>query len=252
MAALLFVDLLGVRARWHAGGRPAAEDAFRQFRGLVLAEARKSPAHSQLTGAIESDAAALSCPTAVDAVDLVKRIYRTGFKVPSRQEDFRTWMRGVVVPVEEGVDLRTVTTARNLPGIQDFAYAGPLLDAIAVERSGFKGMRVLIDDRLVDRTLKSHFEITTKTAPLIPFKKLGHSGYPKSVAGGFQDFFWMAAACDEWGVMERQMTKRLRWSAKDSEEFVHAAATQVVFHEVLSIKHSLENAKSRPKRRRSR
>ncbi|MEM9380479.1 MAG: hypothetical protein AAGB93_11070, partial [Planctomycetota bacterium] len=126
------------------------------------------------------------------------------------------------------------------------------LDAIAVERSGFKGMRVLIDDRLVDRALKDHFKIATKTAPLIPFRKLGHSGYPESVAGGFQDFFWMAAPPDEWEVLAKQMAKRLRWAAKDSEEFVHAAATQVVYHEVLSIKLSLASKKAPPKRRGSR
>ena len=41
------------------------------------------------------------------------------------------------------------------------------------------------------------------------------------------------------------MSDRLRWSAQDSEEFVQAASTQVVFNETAAIFRSLESPRRR-------
>lgn len=116
-------------------------------------------------------------------------------------------------------------------------YSSPLLDAISVERSGFKGMRILVADPLITEPLRTAARIPIGGRYLIPLKRLDHSDYRVQ---GFQDWLWMLVPDEEaWSRTLRQMAARLRWAAKDSDEFVQAAATQVVFHECEAIRRSL-------------
>jgi hypothetical protein len=116
-------------------------------------------------------------------------------------------------------------------------YSGPFLDAISVERSGFKGMRILIEDVLVNDALREAVRIPVAGRRLIPLRRLDHSEYR---ANGFQDWLWMLPDDEDvWARRRRQMATRLRWAVRDSEEFLQAAATQVVFNECEAIRASL-------------
>lgn len=84
----------------------------------------------------------------------------------------------------------------------------------------------------------------------MPFKKLANSAYPGRIASGYSDYLWMARQEeDDWRRLKLFMSKRLRWCAQDAEEFLQAAATQVVFNETVAIFRSLE-ARGRRTRRR--
>jgi hypothetical protein len=93
---------------------------------------------------------------------------------------------------------------------------------------------------LVTPALCDAFRVEVGRRRLIPFKQLANSIYPGRIAPDYQDFLWMATADPaEWEKDKVQMASRLRWSSANNEEFIHAAATQVIFHECEAIMRSL-------------
>ena len=130
-----------------------------------------------------------------------------------------------------------------------FLYAGPLFDAVSVEKSGFRGMRMLIASELITRQLRTTFRHPIGNRSFIPFRRLNHSQYPGRISEGYHDVLWMFSPDEaEWRDRKRLMSSRLRWSGNDPEEFVQAAATQLVFSECQAI---LTTLQGRRRRRRS-
>jgi hypothetical protein len=116
-----------------------------------------------------------------------------------------------------------------------FVYSHELLDAVSVEKSGFKGMRLLIRDSLVTEELKEDFAISFGRSKMYSLRRLRHSSYP-SHGDGLQDYLWPAVPePGTWKEKQMTMSRRLRDSNSDPEEFAQAAATQVVFHEVAAL-----------------
>ena len=195
------------------------------------------------SGAIESDACALVFRDAAPAVAFARAAYLEAFRSAHSRKDERLWLRGAVVEASRVDRLRA---RKRLPGalahVEQFEYDPNLLDAIAVEKSGFKGMRLLVHAPLVTPELCDAFHVDVGRRALIPFRKLDNSIYPGRLGDDYQDFLWMAAADDAvWESDRLLMASRLRWSSRNQEEFVHAAATQVVFHECAAILSSLQH-----------
>lgn len=102
-------------------------------------------------------------------------------------------------------------------------------------------MRLLIREEIINDRVRAAFRIQYGKNSFIPFRRLRHSNYPKTIEGNLIDFLWMAEGDDrEWSNIMIHMTSRLRYSARDPEEFIHAAATQVVFHECAAIRQSVK------------
>jgi hypothetical protein len=242
-----FLDLLGVRARWHEGGRASAEAAFGRLEALVgEALARLSP-KSLRDGAIETDSAALVFGASEDAVAFVRNLFSEAFVQAKRAGDERLWIRGTVTSIQNRSALRHPETLAGHAKVRVFRLDGGLLDAIAVEKSGYKGMRIVVEEKLLTPAVREHFSVKAGSRTLVPFKSLANSVYPRRIAHVYEDFLWMARSDEsEWRRLKRAMSSRLRWSAQDSEEFVQAASTQVVFNETAAIFRSLES----PRRRR--
>ena len=59
--AVLFIDMLGTRARWQTGGSQAARSAFDCFREIVSGKLQESNSAKVVAGGIESDSAAFLC-----------------------------------------------------------------------------------------------------------------------------------------------------------------------------------------------
>jgi hypothetical protein len=115
-------------------------------------------------------------------------------------------------------------------------YSPDLFDAIAIEKSGIKGMRLLIDRTLVTKDVCDAYRIQTDGFGFTPFKRLRDSYYPNRIAATHMDFLWMATDRPEVrSEMEITMAKRLRLASFDAEEFAQAAATQVVFHQCSAM-----------------
>jgi hypothetical protein len=241
-----FIDLLGVRARWHAGGRESAEAAFGRLEALVgEALARLAP-KSLRDGAIETDSAALVFGASVDALEFIRDLFAAAFAAPRRVTDERIWIRGTVTAIQNRGALRRAAPLAGHGKVRVFRLDGGLLDAIAVEKSGFKGMRIVVEEKLLTPAVREHFSVQAGKRTLVPFRSLTNSVYPRRIASVYEDFLWMARSEEaEWRKLKRSMSDRLRWSAQDSEEFVQAASTQVVFNETAAIFSSLESPRRR-------
>lgn len=237
---VVFVDILGVRSRWHLGGRESAEKAFARLRALVTEALRNVGATSIETGGIETDSAALVFSSATSAAVFVRTLFRFAFEKWSQQPEERMWLRGVVTSSEPGL-LRRESVLAGFERVRLYDLETGLLDAIAVEKSGFKGMRVVIENQLVNDALRRDFRIHIKNQTFFPFRKLRHSAYPARIAEEYQDFLWMVKESrDEWEEAKRTMSHRLRTCARNPEEFLQAGATQVVFNEADEIIRSLD------------
>jgi hypothetical protein len=233
---LLFVDMLGVKARWQAGGRQAAEAAFQHFWGLIGYAVREESPETVSTGILESDSFAIDCKSTSVGLRIAKRLYRAAFIRTLEKRDDRTWIRGVLLNRTGNGSLRRLTRFKTDAPIDLALYAGDLLDTIAIEKSGFRGMRLLIDETLVTGPLREECRLVRDTYYFVPFAKLRHSLYPKALASKFYDYLWMATLDDEEKAdLDAVMAHRLRFASKNSEESLHAAATQVMFHEVTAM-----------------
>lgn len=241
MAVILFVDMLGARRRWQSGGVEESMPAFYRFKKRVNIAARRAPAGEVLDGVIETDAAMLVCKTVVEAARIAQRLYLGAFIVRMHPSTPRHWFRGCIVPHADGEFLRSGDALREpVQEISAFRYSESALEAVSVEKSGFKGMRLLVKSDLVDAAVHARMKIPFNTHTLIPFRKLNYSHYPARVAGQFTDFLWMACQSEsEWHNLTLHMTSRLRYASGDAEELAQAAATQVLFHECGAIRQSV-------------
>jgi len=115
-------------------------------------------------------------------------------------------------------------------------YDRDLFDAIAIEKSGIKGMRLLVAKSLVTQDVSKRFSLDLEYLHLNRFKTLRNCHYGPQVDGTYLDFLWMVTDGEkERREMELLMSTRFRLSAKDPEEFAQAAATQLVFLEADAI-----------------
>lgn len=234
MKTLLFVDLLGARARWRSGGIEGSRDAFNRFTKLMIHAARPDMT-AVIDGAIETDSCALLCETPHVALRIAGRAFNRAFDMEAQRTGFRLWLRGAVVP-SEAPSLRTERAAGgSAKQLSIFVYSHELLDAVSVEKSGFKGMRLLVRDSLVTEGLKNDFALSFGHLNMHTLRRLRHSAY-SSNGDGLHDYLWPAASDpDVWREKQMTMSRRLRDSNSDPEEFAQAAATQVVFHEVAAL-----------------
>ena len=232
MRALLFVDMLGVKSRWLSGGRGAAEYAFTAFRDFLSDAISSVPQKDLLTGLIESDSAALACRSPKVAITLGTHLYLKVFMSGVRTDKDRFWLRGVIAPHRDNDALRSEAGFSVGEGISVFSYSDPLLDAIAAEKSGVKGMRLLIAAPLASKSVSRSVRLKVGEEWFSPLQRLSHSSQPTKIFDEYRDVLWMATGDEkEWQKRKRAMATRLRCSAKSPEEFLQAGITQVVFHE---------------------
>jgi hypothetical protein len=239
--------MLGARKLWATGGTAASQAAFDRFTAMVVASSRVEPAGALVDGGIENDSAMLVCESVEVALRIAQRLFLRAFDLGRRPDDARLWLRGCVVPFVGNARLRgQAQLSHPLENVSVFTYAPCALDAISIEKSGFKGMRLTLRSEVVTAELRRSLRIPFDGHSFIPLRKLGHSGYPTIVQGELLDYLWMATGDDhEWRDRSLQMAGRLRFAGKDPEEFIQAAATQVVFHECAAICQSVRSRANR-------
>ena len=249
MSVIFFIDMLGARRRWQHGGVDEATPAFYRFKRLVNTSSRRAPGGEILDGLIETDAAMLVCRSTIEAVKIAQRLYLGAFASRMHPKANRDWYRGCIVPHENGEFLRSGDILREpVQEVFAFRYSKSALEAVSVEKSGFKGMRLLVKNELIDAEVEVQSKIPFGSRTFIPFRKLKYSYYPPRVAEQYTDFLWMACQSDsEWHDLMLRMTSRLRYAALDQEELVQAAATQVLFHECAAVRQSVVGRAKRAK-----
>ena len=237
--ALLFVDMLGVKARWVRLGKKGAEAAFAKVRELVLALIRKSPRAAPSRGCLEADAVALVFDSAEKAFGFAGELFLDAFFGSKDDDDERIWLRGAILSLDDNCPLRSDAVLDRGIGnnsIRTYGCSDRLLEAIQVEKSGFKGMRVVVEKALLTKEVRSAFRKTVAGRQLYLFRSLDYTPLPGRIAGDYEDYLWMASDPARWENARLMMSHRLRWCSPEmGEEFTHAAMTQVVFNECAAI-----------------
>lgn len=209
------------------------------FQRLMVETARSLDVANQLGGEIDTDSAVIHCPAPEAALALARRIFRRAFLSPRTPDDLRLWLHGVAVPSEADEPVHESETPDNLPGIDLLRPAPAANCGRAILTSGWRGMRILVDDRLLTDQMRGMFRIPLGRLGVIPFRRMNHTPYPGAAGKGCQDFLWMAETPNEWQQYTTRMKQRMLWSAHEAEELHDAASTQVVFHECEAILQSV-------------
>jgi hypothetical protein len=174
----------------------------------------------------------------LDALVFARELFREAFLVHENRSlganlDY-VWVRGVVLPTDDDKVMRyeRSLTAHH-PSVRVITYSTSLLDSIAIERSGFKGMRLLVPEAsLIGSTLRDDAAFQHKDTDVVidPFLHLSAPLYPGSLADQYVDYLWMS--CDtnkEWHRLNEIAEHRMHHIAANSEELMHAAVTKVLF-----------------------
>jgi hypothetical protein len=243
MSFLLFVDQLGTRAKWNEGGAPMATAHFRRLEKFVESSLDLTKPATMQGGIIESDAVALLFTSLRETFAFGAHLFRAAFGVDKNRRKHSPkepinymWLRGAIVPYVADLPLRQETPlSANDRSVSVSRYSSSLLDAIAIEKSSFKGMRILVSESTsLTRKLRhkeasfAHLELPMTVSP---FARLPDSMYPERLATDFFDFLWMASDTHgRWQRLRSIADIRLHHSAGNPEEFMHAAATKVVFY----------------------
>lgn len=239
MTVLLCIDVLGTEVRWQRGGSSAAAALWEDFGDLVLDTAASLDVADEIRGEIDSDTCVLQCPTTESALALGRRVFRRSWLETRSPGDLRLWLRGLVCGGALANGWRHGRPDDELTAVRRSVPSEPVQKAFTALRSGFHGMRILVDERLLSDQLRGMFRIPLGRLGVIPFRRMNFTPYPPSLSRTWQDFLWMAENAPEWSLYTMRMKQRMLWSAGDHAEFVQCAATQVVFHECDAILQSV-------------
>jgi len=186
--ALLFIDMLGVRARWHIGGRQSAEHAFSAFRSVIVRAVQTIAGGEIVQGGIESDSAAIEFTSVRSAIKVGQNAFRIAFSEARNPEDERLWLRGVIVPASNNEPLRSEKSLTPyLEQIKDSTYSPLLLEAIAAEKAGFKGMRLLVGGGISKHTARKAHLIDFHGKRVSPIIRITAPPYPGRLKEGYRD-----------------------------------------------------------------
>ena len=237
---LLYVDMLGMKARYLRGGPRAALRSYRLLGELVQEGLEALPNGHSVSGGVQSDAACLQFASATDAVMVGRKLFSDTFRRSKRSR--LLWVRGVILT--EGHPDAPIETAKQLqhstPDVFVREFALPLVRAIHAEQSGFHGQRLLIESKLVNEDLNQALGNEIGSGHLSPVHRLRYSKYP-TPTGRFRDVLWpVPNNLDDWPFLCRRMLDRLRWASDGGDPaFLHASATHLLFEEISSIIHGL-------------
>lgn len=248
---LLYIDVLGMKARWQGGNLGTVKAAFARLEDLVQQSLAQLPTDTQYDARLQSDAAAILFADASPAIRVGRSIFQAAAGTSTETERF--WLRGLITSAPaELYSLETVSDyGAPFRCLRIRHFADQLLSAVLIEQSGPKGARLLLEQELVSQHLKSEFAIDVAPGRLYPFRRLDNSAYPRVEADAFCDVLWMFPdpyTPNSWRDRQRRMNNMLRWAGGvaaatgHDEEFSHAAATALVFTECDAILGSVQRA----------
>jgi hypothetical protein len=148
---VLLVDMLGVRAEWNEHGARGAVRSFQVLEQIVQRVVLGDPDRI-LDAQIESDCVVVTCRTASNAIRFGQALFLQAFlgQSPSAERQRRVWLRGVILrrpPYVRGDSFRSVRVVSDK--LRVFDYESTFLEAVSIEKSGYRGMRLLADKRIL-------------------------------------------------------------------------------------------------------
>lgn len=231
--ALVFIDVLGVKHQWMRSGAEGAKSVFSEFHKVINTGLESVKPSQILNGLVESDSAAILCTSSRVAITVGRNIFRAAFRKGNSTQEERLWLRGVIVPYPKNIEFRNETSfSEAYSSIRYFDYSDELLDVISMEKSGFRGMRLLISGEPSKYFWKKPSQIKIRESGYMSTaRRLEENMYPSALLNrGFKDVLWMVSECkEEWDELAELMARRLRLAASNQEEITHAGVTASVF-----------------------
>jgi hypothetical protein len=216
---LLYIDALGVKARWAKGRIAEVKEAYSCFESFVTrGVATVQP--GAVRGGVQSDAAALIFDGAADAVRAGRTMFRLAFEEAS--EEYRLWLRGLIVPAgEDAGQLLSDQPLGDRPELFVRHFSDAMLQAINVEQR-FKGPRLLLAGDLIDQQLQDELAIPVGEQHVVPIKELTYAPGPDIViAGPWWDVLYLVPdqlTPEAISETSQAVGRRLRWAARTTGE----------------------------------
>jgi hypothetical protein len=225
--ALLYVDLLGTQARFDRG-ITIAREGIRALEELVRATLAASELdEDEVRGATETDSLALQFDRAGDAIAFGIDLFQRGFATEMASGD-PLWLRGIIVRSSLALHPRRVLDAQ-WPEVQRVWSSPAFLRAAILEKSGYRGMRLLVEHSLV-RHLRERFAIRLHDTVESRFRRLDSVPDARRVADEFHEVLWMwTPNRATWAQRRRLLARRVRHATDDPHERAQAKGTEAVF-----------------------
>jgi len=237
--AILFIDLLGVQKMWSVGGAPQVKARIKEYNDFIVKQLTYLPhdlhRDGEYTAIISGDGVSVSCQDYDQAIGIGIHIFTQAFYY-SDKASTPFWLRGAISKwSNQRLTMNTVPLrAKEIDVGTHYVIEDEFLTVMALEKSGFKGMRLLVDTRLLEnqgRNYKRQWDDFAK--PLGIVTKLKEFEYYKDK--DYADILWMADDKDRFSQLKGIMASRFKRSSKDSDEFSQAAWTRATFDQVETL-----------------
>jgi hypothetical protein len=182
---------------------------------------------------LSGDSVAITCQDFEQAIGIGIHLFTQAF-YGHRASPF--WLRGAIASwSNQTLAVNTVPIrAKALQVGTQYVSEDDYLAVLALEKSGFKGMRLIVDTGLLangGRHLTRNW--SRFQHPLRIVARLEDCTYP--AGPNFADILWMADDEGRFGHLSGIMAQRFKASAHDPEEFVQSAWTRATFDQVETL-----------------
>ena len=237
--AILFIDLLGVQKMWVENGAPAVKSRIEEFNNFILDQLNWLPGALHRDGdyrvILSGDSASIVCQDFDQAIGIGVHFFTSAFFAKNVSKAL--WLRGAIErwhnqyltfnnsPIKaKGIDIGT-----------QYVNEDDYLRVLALEKSGFKGMRLVVDRGILPN-FGMHHRVEWKdfVKPLYVVTNLKGLTYPRG--DGYMDVLWMAAHdAEKFEMLKGIMAQRFKYSTSDPDEFTQASWTRAAFDQVDTL-----------------
>jgi hypothetical protein len=237
--AILYIDLLGVQRMWMQGGAYAVKNRVEEFHEFVTEQlewlSHDLHRDGEYTAILSGDSVAVTCQDFDQAIGIGIHLFSQAFYASDRTSS-PFWFRGAISRwSNQYLTVNTVPiTAKGLQIGTRYVTEDQFLAALALEKSGYRGMRLIVDSSLLQDHGRCHTRqwegLRRELRIITPLKDC-----PYPDGRDFADVLWMADRPDRLDDLNGIMTKRFKRATRDPHEFVQASWTRVVFDQVNTL-----------------
>jgi hypothetical protein len=242
--SLLFIDLLGVQKIWRFGGAHGVKSRIAEFNDFVTTQvsflARDVHRDAEYTVILTGDSVSIMCQDHLQAMQIGIHLFEQAFYASDRYSS-PLWIRGVIAPWSNQY-LPFNTKPIKAKGIQigtQYEMEDDYLHSLALEKSGFRGMRLIVDETLIEGGQATERTWSEFKRALRLVCRLRGNTYPQGAP--FSDILWMATDETRYSHFKGIMASRFKRSTADSDEFVQASWTRATFDQVDSLVWACKN-----------
>lgn len=237
--SILYIDLLGVQKMWRVGGAAAVKTRIEEFNDFVVTQVSYLPSavhrDAEYTVILTGDSVSIMCQDHIQALQIGIHLFEQAFYATEKYSS-PLWVRGAISSWSNQYlpfNTKPITSKGIQIGTQ-YVMEDDHLNILALEKSGFRGMRLLIDESLVSSETESlQRQWANFKRPLKIVTRLTENTYPEGRP--YADVLWMADSEEHYSHFQGIMSSRFKRSTSDPDEFVQASWTRAMFDQVQSL-----------------